>query len=146
MGSNSAASILDRILDTAADNLRIAKILAQMGLDPDNITYDTLFNRLLEIVLANITLANMFAVVGAIFLVATLLMHTMVPLRVANMLGCMFFIAYGALSGNVGAFILYLLLLPINAIRLRQLLNLVKKGTYCDGGGYLIGIAQTVHD
>jgi len=106
MGSNSAASILDRILDTAADNLRIAKILVQMGLDPDNITYDTLFNRLLEIVLANITLANMFAVVGAIFLVATLLMHTMVPLCVANMLGCMFFVAYGALSGNVGAFIL----------------------------------------
>ncbi len=126
MGSNSAASILDRILDTAADNLRIAKILVQMGLDPDNITYDTLFNRLLEIVLANITLANMFAVVGAIFLVATLLMHTIVPLRVANMLGCMFFVAYGALSGNVGAFILYLLLLPINAIRLRQI-KLFKK-------------------
>jgi hypothetical protein len=134
MGSNSAASILDRILDTAADNLRIAKILVQMGLDPDNITYDTLFNRLLEIVLANITLANMFAVVGAIFLVATLLMHTMVPLRVANMLGCMFFVAYGALSGNVGAFVLYLLLLPINAIRLRQLLNLVKRARIATEG------------
>jgi len=134
MGSNSAASILDRILDTAADNLRIAKILVQMGLDPDNITYDTLFNRLLEIVLANITLANMFAVVGAIFLVATLLMHTIVPLRVANMLGCMFFVAYGALSGNVGAFILYLLLLPINAIRLRQLLNLVKRARIATEG------------
>lgn len=40
MGSNSAASILDRILDTGADNLRIAKILAQMGLDPNNINYD----------------------------------------------------------------------------------------------------------
>src|SRR3981081_2699960 len=103
-----------------------------MGLDPDHITCDTLFNRLLAIVLDNITLANMFGVVGAIFLVATLLMHTIVPLRVANMLGCMFFVAYGALSGNVGAFILYLLLLPINAIRLRQLLNLVKKSTYCD--------------
>jgi Cyclic nucleotide-binding domain len=134
MGSNSAASILDRILDTAADNLRIAKILVQMGLDPDNITYDTLFNRLLEIVLANITLANMFAVVGAIFLVATLLMHTIVPLRVANMVGCMFFVAYGALSGNVGAFILYLLLLPINAIRLRQLLNLVKRARIATEG------------
>ncbi len=134
MGSNSAASILDRILDTAADNLRIAKILVQMGLDPDNITYDTLFNRLLEIVLANITLANMFAVVGAIFLVATLLMHTIVPLRVANMLGCMFFVAYGALSGNVGAFILYLLLLPINAIRLRQILNLVKRARIATEG------------
>ena len=134
MGSNSAASILDRILDTAADNLRIEKILVQMGLDPNNITYDALFNRLLEIVLANITLANMFAVVGAIFLVATLLMQTIVPLRVANMVGCMFFVAYGALSGNFGAFILYLLLLPVNAIRLRQMLNLIKRARIATEG------------
>ena len=81
------STILNRILDTAADNLRIAKILVQMGLDPSNITYDVLFNRLLEIVLANINLANTFALVGAIFVVATLLMQTMVPLRVANMVG-----------------------------------------------------------
>jgi CRP-like cAMP-binding protein len=134
MGSNSAASISDRFLDTAADNLRIAKILVQMGLDPNNITYDTLLDRLLEIVLANITLANMLALVGAIFLVATLLMHTIVPLRVASMLGCMFFVAYGALSGNVGAFILYLLLLPINAIRLRQILNLIKRARIATEG------------
>src|SRR6266446_5785634 len=67
----------DRILDTAADNFRIAKILIQMGLDPDNITYDALFNRLLEIVLANITLANLLALIGVIFFVATLLMQTM---------------------------------------------------------------------
>lgn len=134
MGSNSAASISDRILDTAADNLRIGKILVQMGLDPNNITYEALLDRLLESVLANITLANMFALIGAVFLVATLLMHTMVPLRVANMLGCMFFVAYGALSGNVAAFILYLLLLPINAIRLRQILNLVKKARIATEG------------
>src|SRR5438034_11032391 len=97
MESSSAdfSTILNRILDTAVDNLRIAKILVQMGLDPNSITYDALFNRLLEIVLANITLANMFALVGAIFLVATLLMHTMVPLRVANMAGCTFFVAFG---------------------------------------------------
>jgi hypothetical protein len=61
------STILDRVLNTAADNLRIAKILVQMGLDPNNITSDALFNRLGEIVLANITLANMFALVGAIF-------------------------------------------------------------------------------
>ena len=121
------STILDRILDTAAENLRVAKILIQMGLDPNNITYDALFNRLLEIVLANITLANMFALVGAIFFVATLLMQTMVPLRVANMVGCTFFATSGALSGNVANFLLYLLLLPINAIRLRQMLKLVKK-------------------
>src|SRR5438309_10557975 len=103
MESSSAdfSTILNRILDTAADNLRIAKILVQMGLDPNNITYDALFNRLLEIVLANITLANMFALVGAIFFVATLLMQTMVPLRVANMTGCAFFALFSALTGAI---------------------------------------------
>ena len=125
--SADLSTILNRILDTAADNLRIAKILVQMGLDPNNITYDALFDRLLEIVLANITLANMFALVGAIFFVATLLMQRMVPLRVANMVGCTFFATSGALSGNVANFLLYLLLLPINAIRLRQMLKLVKE-------------------
>jgi len=121
------STTLNRILDAAADNFRVAKILIQMGLDPDNITYDALFNRLLEIVLANITLANMFALVGAIFFVATLLTHTMVPLRVANMIGCGFFACFGALTGSITTFLLYLLMLPINAYRLRQMLVLVKK-------------------
>jgi hypothetical protein len=120
------STALNRILDAAADNLRVAKILVQMGLDPNNITYDALLNRILEIVLANITLANMFALVGAIFFVATLLTQTMVPLRVANMAGCAFFVGFGALAGDVKTFLLYLLLLPINAVRLRQMLTLVK--------------------
>jgi Cyclic nucleotide-binding domain len=136
MESNSAdvSTILNRILDTAADTLRIAQILVQMSLDPNNITYDALFNRMLEIVLANITLANMFALVGAIFLFATLLTHTMVPLRIANMAGCTFFVAFSALSGNVATFILYLPLLPINAIRLRQMLNLIKRARIATEG------------
>jgi hypothetical protein len=121
------SNTLDRILDTAADNLRVAKILVQLGLDPNNITYDAIFNRLLEIFLHNITLANMCALVGAVFFVATLLTQTMVPLRVANMIGCAFFAVFGALSGTVTTFLLYLLLVPINAFRLRQMLVLVKK-------------------
>jgi Cyclic nucleotide-binding domain len=121
------SNILNRILDTAADNLRVAKIMVQIGLDPDNITYDAVFNRLLEILLHNITLANMFALIGAIFFVATFLTHTMVPLRVANMIGCVFFAGYGALAGNITTFLLYLLMVPINAFRLRQMLILVKK-------------------
>jgi len=125
--SADLSTILNRILDTAADNFTVAKILTQLGLDPNNITYDALLNRLLEIVLHNITLANMFALLGAIFFVATLLMQTMVPLRVANMAGSTFFAAFGALSGNVSTFLLYLLSLPINAVRLRQMLRLVKK-------------------
>src|ERR1700694_5320048 len=125
--SADMSTTLDRILDVAAENLRVAKILVQLGLDPNNVTYDAIFNRLLEIFLANITLANLFALIGAIFFVATLLTQTMVPLRVANMIGCAFFAGFGALAGNVTTFLLYLLLLPINAFRLRQMLNLVKK-------------------
>src|SRR6202140_1915993 len=121
------STALDRILDAAADNLRVAKILVQLGLDPNNVTYDAIFNRLLEILLHNITLANMFALIGAVFFVATLLTQTMVPLRVANMIGCAFFAAFGALTGTVTTFLLYLLLVPINAFRLRQMLALVKK-------------------
>ena len=125
--SADMSSILDRILDAATDNLRFAKILVQMGLDPNNVTWDAIFNRLLEIFLHNITLANMFALVGAIFFVATLLTQTMVPLRVANMIGCAFFAIFGALTGAVTTFLLYLLMIPINAYRLRQMLALVKK-------------------
>jgi Cyclic nucleotide-binding domain len=121
------STTLNRILDAATDNLRVAKVLIQMGLDPNNVTWDAIFNRLLEIFLHNITLANMFALAGAIFFVATLLTQTMVPLRVANMIGCLFFAIFGALSGAITTFFLYLLMIPINAYRLRQMLALVKK-------------------
>jgi len=136
MNSTSAdlSGTLDRILNTAADNLRFAKLLVQLGLDPNNITSDALFNRLLEIFLANITLANMFALVGAIFFVATLLTHTMVPLRVANMVGCACFAIFGVLAHDIKTFLLYLLLLPINGLRLHQMLNLVKKARAATAG------------
>jgi Cyclic nucleotide-binding domain len=124
--SADLSTILNRILDAAADNLRIAKILIQLGLDPDNITYDALFNRLLEVVLANITLASMCALMGSIFYVATLLMRTMVPLRISNMISNVFFIAFGALAGDIKTFLMSLLYLPINGVRLYQMHNLVK--------------------
>jgi CRP-like cAMP-binding protein len=120
-------TILDRIIDKVADNLRITKIIIQLGLDPDHVTFDAISNRLLEIFLANITIANICALVGATFFVATLLMRTMVPLRVSNMISNVFFMAFGALAGDIRTFLVASLLLPINAIRLRQMLNLVKK-------------------
>ena len=120
------STILDRIIDKAADNLRIAKILVQLGLDPDHITFDAMFNRLLEIFLANVTIANICALLGATFFVATLLTRTMVPLRVSNMISNVFFMAFGALASDIRTVLVALLLLPINPIRLRQMLNLVK--------------------
>jgi len=121
------ATTLNRILDAAADNLTFAKLLVKLGLDPNNITYDALFNRLLELVVANINIASLCALIGAVFFVATLLTRTMVPLRVSNMVSNLSFAAYGALAGDVKTFLLYLLLFPINAVRLRQMLRLVEK-------------------
>lgn len=119
--------VLDRVLEYAAQNLRVEKLLIQLGLDPNNITTDVVFNRLLDITLANINFANTLALVGAIFYVATLMVRTIVPLRIIGIISIVFFIAYGALAGAVATFFLYLLSLPINVIRLRQMLNLVKK-------------------
>ena len=119
--------ILNRALEYAAQNLRIENLLIQLGLDPSNLTYDVVLNRLLDIVLANINFVNMLALVGAAFYVATLLVRTIVPLRVIGIISIVFFIAYGALAGAVATLLLYLLSLPINVIRLRQMLALVKK-------------------
>jgi hypothetical protein len=118
---------MDRILEYAAQNLTIEKLLIQLGLDPSNVTYEVIFNRLLDIILANINFANMLALVGAILYVGTLMVRTIVPLRILGIVSMVFFIAYGALAGAVATFFLYLLSLPINVIRLRQMLNLVKK-------------------
>jgi CRP-like cAMP-binding protein len=43
------------------------------------------------------------------------------------MIGCAFFAGFGALAGNITTFLLYLLMVPINAFRLHQMLRLVKK-------------------
>ena len=121
------STTLNRILDAAADNLTFAKVLVKLGLDPSNVTYDALFNRLLELVVANINLASLCALIGAVFFVATMLTRTMVPLRLSNMVSNLSFAAYGALAGDIKTFLLYLLLFPINAVRLRQMLKLVEK-------------------
>jgi Cyclic nucleotide-binding domain len=120
-------AILDRALAAAAQNLRVERILLQLGLDPSNITFDAVVNRLVDVGLTHITLANMLALTGAIFFVATLMVRTIVPLRVIGIISNVFFIAYGALAGSMATFFLYLLSLPINAVRLRQMLTLVKK-------------------
>jgi len=121
------AAILNRALEYAAQNLKVEKLLIQLGLDTSNISYDVVFNRLVDIVLANINFANMLALVGATLYVVTLMVRTIVPLRVIGIISMVFFIAYGALAGAITTFLLYLLSLPINVIRLRQMLTLVKK-------------------
>lgn len=118
---------INRALEHAAQNFRVEKLFLQLGLDPTHITWDVVFNRLLDILVANINFTNMLALTGAIFYVATLMVRTIVPLRVIGIISMVFFIAYGALAGAVTTFLLYLLSLPINVFRLRQMLTLVRK-------------------
>src|SRR5262249_10752925 len=113
-------------IDAATEDI-LNKLLTHLRLEAGNITYEALFQRLVDIALASITIANMLALIGAIFFVATLLMRTMVPLRVTGIISDVFFIGYGVLSGTVTTLILYILLLPINIFRLAQMLRLVKR-------------------
>src|SRR5476651_208347 len=121
------ADILNRALDRASQNLTFGKLLIRLGLDPNTLTLDTVFSRLAEVVVANANIASMCALVGAAFYAATLMMRTMVPLRVFGIVSIAFFIAYGALAGAISTFFMYLLLLPINGVRLFQIFGLVKK-------------------
>jgi CRP-like cAMP-binding protein len=68
-----------------------------------------------------------FAVIGAIFYVATYAMQTMVPLRIAGIVSTIFFILYGYFAKSYPTLFMYLFLLPLNVFRLRQMLVLVKK-------------------
>jgi CRP-like cAMP-binding protein len=55
------------------------------------------------------------------------MMRTIVPLRVIGIISIAFFIAYGVVAGAVSTLLLYLFSLPVNIIRLRQMLTLVRK-------------------
>jgi len=127
MHSVDPDSTLGRILNFMGQHLRLDKIFTDLGFDPNHFTWDAVFHRVVEIGIANITVANVLALVGAVFYVATLMMRTIVPLRVIGIISIAFFIAYGLVAGAVSTFLLYLLSLPINVIRLRQMLSLVKK-------------------
>src|SRR5512144_389431 len=116
MSSENADSILMRILERAAQNLTIEKLLIQLHLDPNNLTFDVVYRTLGELVLASITLPNMCALIGAILYAGTFLMQTIVPLRILGILSALFFMAYGILGGVIATFLMYFLLLPINSL------------------------------
>src|SRR5579864_4141996 len=47
-------SILNHALERASENLSFNRLLVQIGIDPSNITFDAVVQRLLDIVVANI--------------------------------------------------------------------------------------------
>jgi CRP-like cAMP-binding protein len=82
----------------------------------------------------HIGMAEGFAVMGAIFAAATYSMQTMVPLRIAGIISNVFFVLFGYFSKSYPTLFLYLLLLPLNAIRLRQMMELVKNVKLASAG------------
>ncbi len=62
---------------------------------------------------------------GLVFL--TFYMKTMIPLRVIGICSNCMFILYGALDGLYPVLVLHLILLPLNGLRLREILRLTKE-------------------
>ena len=120
-------AFMDRIVEHAAQNLTIEKLLIQLNLDPSNITFDAIWHRIGEVILANINIANTCALIGAAFYGLTFLVPTMVRLRVYGIFSALFFMAYGVLAGVISTFLMYFMLLPINSFRLYQIVQLLKK-------------------
>ncbi|MGA8936948.1 MAG: cyclic nucleotide-binding domain-containing protein, partial [Pseudolabrys sp.] len=66
-------STLGRILNFVGQNLKLDKVFIDLGLDPNHFTYDAVAHRVMEVIIANINVANVLALVGATFYVATLM-------------------------------------------------------------------------
>ncbi len=74
-----------------------------------------------------IHLADIFGFIGAIFYIGTYAMKTMVPLRIFGIASNFFFLTYGLLNASYPTFFLYAILLPLNTVRLVQMLQLIKR-------------------
>lgn len=61
---------------------------------------------------------------AAVLVFATFWMKTMIPLRVLGLASNVLFIGYGYLAGAYPPLVLHVLLLPLNVLRLRQMLQL----------------------
>jgi CRP-like cAMP-binding protein len=71
--------------------------------------------------------ANGLGIVGAIFYVASMSMKTVIPLRITGIASAVFLLAAALLSRSLPAIVLYTLLIPVHAVRLYQMLDLIKK-------------------
>lgn len=96
-------------------------------MDLTNLTASLSWERLLDLALARMDLANFLGLIGALFFVATLYMKTMVRLRIANIVSNIFFAGYGFLAPSVPTFVMYIVLLPLNCVRLYQIRELIKQ-------------------
>jgi len=74
-----------------------------------------------------IHIAEITGYLAALLVFLTFYMKTMVPLRLVGICSNCAFITYGYLGGLYPVLILHLMLLPLNALRLREMLRLTKQ-------------------
>src|SRR5262252_9628549 len=75
----------------------------------------------------NMSQANLVGYAGAVLVFVTFWMKTMVPLRYLGIGSNIFFIAYGYLAGAYPPLLLHILLLPLNIVRLREMIVLTRQ-------------------
>jgi CRP/FNR family transcriptional regulator, cyclic AMP receptor protein len=74
-----------------------------------------------------ITIADAMGYIAAVLVFTTFWMKTMIPLRVLGLGSNVFFIAYGFLAPAYPPLVLHILLLPLNIMRLREMLQLTRR-------------------
>lgn len=77
--------------------------------------------------LSNQNTAEFFGYIAALFTVATYSMRTMIPLRISGICANCLFIAYGYLVPAYPNLVLHAILLPLNILRVYQMVQLVAK-------------------
>src|SRR5262249_1153893 len=76
---------------------------------------------------ASMSVAEVSGYVAAVLVFMTFYMKTMIPLRIVGICSNCAFIMYGCLDGLYPVLILHLILLPLNSLRLREMLKLTKQ-------------------
>jgi CRP-like cAMP-binding protein len=115
-----------RAVEAGTDRIG-AKALVVFGFDLSWMSFEKILSRVEELVQTTLNFASALAILGGIFFVATLLMRTMVPLRISAIISNMCFVGYSILANSISTLLLYILLAFINFVRLYQMLKLVKK-------------------
>ena len=78
--------------------------------------------------------ADVIGYIGAVFVFGTFWMKTMIPLRAFGLASNVLFIGYGYLAGAYPPLVLHILLLPLNIMRLHQMLQLSRQVAHAAAG------------
>jgi hypothetical protein len=85
--------------------------------------------------LEHVNLANALGIAGALFCVGTYWMRTMVALRIGGIISNALFAGFGFFAPAYPTLVLYALLVPLNCVRLYQMVVLVRQVRTASEGG-----------